>query len=84
MEYVRSTQLMAVSNNVCFAYPHGIGDCILFTPVLRELKKLGIRIGVGLDRNRAYASKVFENCPYVDDIYPISCPHDFPYYSVGS
>ena len=75
---------MTVFNKLCFAYPHGIGDCILFTPVLRELKKLGIRIGVGLDRKRAYASKVFENCPYVDDIYPMPCPHDFPDYTSGA
>ena len=68
------------------AYPHGIGDCILFTPILRQLhqdEKYG-KISLGLDAVRAFASGLFTNCPYVDDVYPIPCPHPSSYQMTDS
>lgn len=50
------------------AYPHGLGDCILLTPVLREYffatgKKMSVAT---LERFKS--AKFFDNNPYVDKI----------------
>ena len=74
-----------MSKRLLMLYPHGIGDCILLTPVLRKLhadKKFD-SIAIGLDEDRAYDSGVLANCPYVDEVYPIPCPHGYSTYYEG-
>jgi len=65
-------------------YPHGLGDCILATPALRERKKqtddfIGFAM---LERFRS--SDLFAHNPYVDEVlYTKDAWNDFPSFEVG-
>ena len=64
--------------NVLVLYPHGLGDCILLTPALREFyQETGNKLHVGiLDRFRS--SQIFNHCPYIDQIFYTKDPwHDY-------
>ena len=59
-------------------YPHGLGDCILLTPAIKEYYKLtGYKVGVAtLERFRT--AMFFDNNPYVGDIfYTKDAWHDY-------
>ena len=67
-----------------FLYPHGLGDCILATAVLKAYKlKVGGHVGfVMLERFRS--SELLANCPYIDKLY--FCKdmyHDFSSHAAG-
>ncbi len=65
-------------------YPHGLGDCILLTPAIREFYyKTGNKVHIAtLERFRT--AKFFENNPYVDKIfYTKDAWHDYPNSQVG-
>jgi len=69
---------------VLIIYPHGIGDCILATPALRNYKRqTGNYIGFAM-LERFKSSEVFLNCPYIDKIHWIKDAwNDFPDYHTG-
>jgi hypothetical protein len=65
-------------------YPHGLGDCILATPAIRQYKKqTGDFIGFAtLERFRS--AELFKNNPYVDEvIYTKDAWNDFGSYLEG-
>ena len=64
--------------DVLVLYPHGLGDCILLTPALREFYNLtGNKLHVGI-LERFRTSKIFDHCPYVDNIFYTKDPwHDY-------
>jgi hypothetical protein len=50
-------------------YPHGLGDCVLLTPVLRDYFHLtGKKMSVAT-MERFRSSMFFDNNPYVDEIF---------------
>ena len=50
-------------------YPHGLGDCILLTPALREFyKATGEKVHVAT-LSRFKSAEFFDNNPYVDKIF---------------
>lgn len=65
-------------------YPHGLGDCILLTPAIREYyfennKKVSVAT---LERFKS--AKLFDNNPYVDKIfYTKDAWNDFDNFDVG-
>lgn len=66
-------------------YPHGLGDCILATPAIRQYKKqTGDFIGFAtLERFRS--AELFKNNPYVDEvIYTKDMWNDFPDLASGA
>lgn len=65
-------------------YPHGLGDCILLTPALREFyQKTGNKCHVAI-LERFKSSKIFDNCPYIDNIfYTKDAWHDYPNSHIG-
>ena len=65
-------------------YPHGLGDCILATPALRERKiKTGDFIGIAI-RERFRSSNFFFGCPWVDEVFYTKQPwQDYPSYEIG-
>ena len=65
-------------------YPHGLGDCILLTPAIREFySKTKNKVHVAtLERFRT--ARFFDNNPYVDQIfYTKDAWHDYPNSQVG-
>ena len=64
-------------------YPHGLGDCILATPLLRTLHKRGDEVGFAtLERFRS--ARLLDNCPYVQELfYTKDAWNDFPSFEVG-
>ena len=71
-------------SKVLIVYPHGLGDCILATPAIREYKKqTGNFIGFAtLERFRS--AELFKNNPYVDEvIYTKDAWNDFPSFEEG-
>jgi len=69
---------------VLIVYPHGLGDCILATPAIREYKKqTGNFIGFAtLERFRS--AELFKNNPYVDEIiYTKDAWNDWECYEEG-
>lgn len=65
-------------------YPHGLGDCILLTPAIREFyKATGNKVHIAI-LERFKSSKFFDNNPYVDKIYYTKDAwHDYPNAQVG-
>ena len=65
-------------------YPHGLGDCILLTPAIREYKKqTGNHISV-VTLERFRSAKFFDNNQYVDKIYYCKDAwHDFENSQIG-
>ena len=71
-------------SKVLIVYPHGLGDCILATPAIREYKKqTGNFIGFAtLERFRS--AELFKNNPYVDEvIYTKDAWNDFGSFEEG-
>ncbi|QDP51398.1 MAG: hypothetical protein GOVbin630_96 [Prokaryotic dsDNA virus sp.] len=70
--------------NLLVLYPHGLGDCILLTPALREFyERTGYKCHVAI-LERFKSSKIFDNCPYVENIfYTKDAWHDYPNSHVG-
>lgn len=69
---------------VLIVYPHGLGDCILATPAIREYKKqTGNFIGFAM-LERFRSAELFKNNPYVDEIIYITDPwNDYPSFNEG-
>jgi len=70
--------------NLLVLYPHGLGDCILLTPAIREFHKAtGHKVYVAT-LQRFESAKFFDNNPYVDKIfYTKDAWHDYPNSHVG-
>lgn len=65
-------------------FPHGLGDCILLTPALREFHRItGHPVHIAtLERFRS--AQLFEHCPYVDKVfYTKDAWNDYANPSVG-
>tara|TARA_R110002051_G_scaffold164664_3_gene235607 strand:+ start:33 stop:812 length:780 start_codon:yes stop_codon:yes gene_type:complete len=55
--------------DILVIYPHGLGDCVLLTPALREFyKKTGQKVHIAT-LARFQSAQFFDNNPYVDKIY---------------
>tara|TARA_B100000123_G_C25716020_1_gene422207 strand:+ start:440 stop:1198 length:759 start_codon:yes stop_codon:yes gene_type:complete len=65
-------------------YPHGLGDCILLTPAIREFHKAtGNKVHVAT-LERFKSAKFFDNNPHVDRIfYTKDAWHDYPNSHIG-
>lgn len=65
-------------------YPHGLGDCILLTPAIREFYKVtGNKVCIAT-LERFKSAKFFDNNPYVDQIfYTKDAWHDYPNSQIG-
>mgnify|MGYP001317183869 CR=1 FL=1 len=70
--------------NLLILYPHGLGDCILLTPVLRNyFFNTGRKAAVAV-LERFKTAKMFDNNPYVSDIiYTKDAWNDFENAEVG-
>ena len=70
--------------NLLILYPHGLGDCILLTPVLRNYffntgKKAAVAV---LERFKT--AQMFDNNPYVSEIiYTADAWNDFENAEIG-
>lgn len=63
---------------ILIIYPHGLGDCILATPMLRALKAQGNKICFAM-LERFKSSKIFDKCPYIDSfVWTKDAWNDFP------
>ena len=69
---------------VFIVYPHGLGDCILATPALREYKlKTNNWIGFAM-LQRFKSSMLFQWCPYIDQLfYTKDAWNDYPTFEYG-
>lgn len=65
-------------------YPHGLGDCILLTPAIREyFKSTGHKVHIAT-LERFKSAMFFDNNPYVEKIfYTKDAWHDFPNSQIG-
>ncbi len=70
---------------VLIVYPHGLGDCILVTPALRNYKRqTNNYIGFAM-LERFKSSKLLEDCPYIDKIHwTKDAWNDYSNYHIGS
>ena len=70
--------------NLLILYPHGLGDCILLTPALREFyKRTGHKVHVAT-LERFKSAQFFDHCPYVDKIfYTKDAWLDYPHSHIG-
>jgi hypothetical protein len=59
-------------------YPHGLGDCIMLTPALRNYyNKTGKKVHLVM-LSRLKSAELFQACPYVDKIFYTKDPwHDY-------
>ena len=65
-------------------YPHGLGDCILLTPALREYYSLAANKVHIATLERFKSAEFFKSCPYVDKIfYTKDAWADFPNSQIG-
>ncbi|MAG26995.1 hypothetical protein CMI47_15765 [Candidatus Pacearchaeota archaeon] len=65
-------------------YPHGLGDCILLTPAIREFHRTtNNKIHIAT-LQRFESAKFFDNNPYVDQVfYTKDAWHDYPNSQLG-
>ena len=65
-------------------YPHGLGDCLMLTPTLREYyNKTGIKFSLCIQK-RFESSEIFKNCPYIENTHYVKDPwNDYPNYQIG-
>jgi hypothetical protein len=56
-----------MSKRVLIIYPHGLGDCILATPALREYKKQTNNYVVFAMMKRLERSELFKHNPWIDE-----------------
>lgn len=70
--------------NLFLTYPHGLGDCLMLTPSLREYyDKYKSKIHVAILK-RFETSKIFENCDYIEKVHYVPDPwNDFKNSGVG-
>lgn len=70
--------------NRLIIYPHGLGDCILLTPALRQyFDRTGEKLSI-VTQERFENTKLFENCKYIDQIYyDKDAWNDFPSFNEG-
>lgn len=60
---------MGRKNGTLLLYPHGLGDCILATSVLKSYKAArDVRVGFVM-LQRFKSSQMLERCPYIDELY---------------
>ena len=73
-----------MTNEILVLYPHGLGDCILLTPALREYhESTGVRAHVAT-LERFSSAEFFTNNPHVDRIfYTKDAWHDYANHNVG-
>jgi hypothetical protein len=65
-------------------YPHGLGDCILLTPALREYYFLTGKKASVATLERFKTAKLFDSNPYVDKIfYTKDAWNDYPNFDIG-
>jgi hypothetical protein len=56
---------------ILIIYPHGLGDCLMLTPALRQYYiTYGNKLSVAI-LERFESSKIFANNPYIDRCFPI-------------
>lgn len=69
---------------VLILYPHGLGDCILATPALRQYKlSTGNHVGFAM-LQRFASSELFTNNPYIDELFfTKDAWNDFPNFNIG-
>lgn len=71
-------------SKVLIVYPHGLGDCILATPAVREYKKQTDNFIGFATLERFRSAELFKNNPYVDEvIYTKDAWNDFDNYQQG-
>lgn len=65
-------------------YPHGLGDCILLTPAIREFyKATGNKVHIAT-LQRFESARLFDNNPYIDKIfYTKDAWHDYENAQLG-
>lgn len=70
--------------NLLILYPHGLGDCILLTPAIREFyKATGNKVHIAT-LERFKSAQFFDNNPYVDKIfYTKDAWHDYNNAQIG-
>jgi hypothetical protein len=70
--------------NILIIYPHGLGDCLMLTPSLREwYKKNNTKVNIAIMK-RFESSKIFANNPYVDKIFYVQDPwNDYSSADIG-
>ena len=55
--------------NLLILYPHGLGDCILLTPALREFyKTTGYKVSIAMLK-RFETAELFAHNPYIKNLY---------------
>lgn len=70
---------------ILIIYPHGLGDCLMLTPAIREFYfKHKTKPSIAI-LERFKSSKIFDNNPYVEKIFPVlkDAWNDFGSYSIG-
>lgn len=70
--------------NLLILYPHGLGDCILLTPAIREFyKATGNKVHIAT-LERFKSAQFFHNNPYVDKVfYTKDAWHDYSNAQLG-
>jgi len=57
--------------NILIIFPHGLGDCLMLTPILREYyNTYRVKLSVAI-LERFKTSEIFNNNPYVDRVFPV-------------
>lgn len=52
-------------------YPHGLGDCLMLTPAIREYyNNFGVKLNIAI-LERFASSKIFDNNQYVGKVFPV-------------
>jgi hypothetical protein len=69
---------------VMIMYPHGLGDCLLLTPAIKELKAISdITIGLAM-LQRFKSSNIFDHNHCLDEIiYTADAWNEFPSFQIG-
>jgi len=71
--------------NVLIIYPHGLGDCLMLTPALREYQKtFGFGVSVAILK-RFESSQILNNNPHIEKVFPVlkDAWNDFANPSIG-
>ena len=79
-----STTKETAFENILVIYPHGLGDCVMLTPALREFRRArGHKLHIAT-LERFKSAQFFEHCPHVDKIfYTKDAWHDYPNSQIG-
>jgi hypothetical protein len=70
--------------SILITYPHGLGDCLMLTPSIREYyNKFNEKVNVAILK-RFKTSDIFKNNPYVDKVFYLNDPwHDYKNHVMG-